>query len=107
MLCIGGVDLSAIGLISICSHILLNEKNLFAEEAGNLVSVSFVFQLWNSVFAVLHTLGAAVVKIAARAFFRRRRHISRQDDSLALTLDFGIGDGRCGKERFRVRVQRL
>ena len=80
---------------------------LFAEEAGDLVSVSFVFQLRDSVFAVLHTLGAAIVKIAARAFFRRRRYVTRQDNPLALALDFGIGYRSSGKERFRVRMQRL
>ena len=84
-----------------------NGGSLFAEEASNLVAVSFVFQLRDSVFAVLHTLGAAIVKIAARAFFRRRRYVTRQDNALALTFNFGIGDGRCGEERFRVRVQRL
>ena len=84
-----------------------NGDSLLTEEAGNLVAVPFVFQLRDSVFAVFHTLGAAIVKIAARALFRRRRYVTRQDNPLALALDFGIGDGRCRKERFRVRVQRL
>ena len=71
------------------------------------MAVSLVFQLRDSVFAVFHTLGAAVVKVAARALFGGRGHVSRKDDALTLAFDFRIGDGCCGKERFRVRMQRL
>ena len=46
-------------------------ESLFAEKAGDLMAVAFFFELRDSVFAVFHTLGAAVVKIAPGAFFRR------------------------------------
>ena len=71
------------------------------------MAVAAVFQLRDVILAMILALGAAVVKITTGTCFRWRRHIAGEDNPLAFPLDFGIRDGRCGKQGLGIRMPRL
>ena len=57
--------------------------------------------------ALVHDLWAARREVAAFGWVCRARHISLQDDTLALAFDHRVRDRHGGEQRLRVRVHRL
>ena len=65
------------------------------------------YELRLALFAFFHAVRTAIVKITARTLRVGRRHVAFQYDTLALPLDFRIGDRNGGKQRFRIRMERI